>query len=68
MYALRNENIGIVVSMTVMLVGCWIVDWNPSETEAAIIMGATFLIGYLVIAVLYERQGRPTARRPPGKS
>jgi hypothetical protein len=60
---LRNENIGVVVSACVMVVGCWIADWDPSDTAAAVIVTAAFLLGYAVIAVLYERQGRPTARR-----
>jgi hypothetical protein len=61
--SLRNENIGIVVSAVVMLLGCWIADWDPSEGAAAAIVTASFVLGFTVITLLYERDERPRHRR-----
>lgn len=60
--SVRHENIGIVVSMAVIVIGCWIANWDPGEDAAMAIVGAAFVIGYGVIAFLFERDGR---RVPP---
>lgn len=60
---LRNENIGIVVSVVVMVLGCWIADWDPSEGAAAAIMTASFVLGFAAITTLYERDKRSSRHR-----
>ncbi len=60
--SLRNENIGIVVSAVVMLLGCWLADWNPSDDAAAAIMTASFVLGFATITVLFERDRRSSRR------
>ena len=59
---LRNENIGIAVSMSVMLIGCWLADWNLTEDAAALIMTAAFVTGFATIMLLPPRERRSRRR------
>jgi len=61
---LRNENIGVAVSLLVMVLGCWIAGWNPSDGEGAVIMTAAFLSGFATFIIPFERQRRRRSRQP----
>ena len=59
---LRNANIGIVVSISVMLIGSWLADWNPSDNAAALIMTAAFVTGLATLMLLPRRERRSPRR------
>lgn len=59
---LRNPNIAIMVSVSVMLIGCWIADWNPSDDAAALIMTAAFVTGFATLMLLPPRPRRSPRR------
>jgi len=60
---LRNPNIAALVSVSVMLIGCWLADWNPNDDAAALIMTASFVSGFATLMLLPPRPPRP--RRSP---
>jgi hypothetical protein len=58
----RKANIAIVVSLSVMLVGCWLADWDPSDDAAALIMTAVLVSGYATLMLLPPRPQRSPRR------
>ncbi len=58
----RNENIGIVVSAIVLVLGCWLASWDPSDDAGFAIFTASFVAGLATIVGLHERERRSSGR------
>ncbi|MEX1141517.1 MAG: hypothetical protein WEB79_04315 [Thermoleophilaceae bacterium] len=54
----RNEKIGFVVSVTIMVVGTLLAGGDLSDQEGAVIMSVAFLAGIGTITALHERERR----------
>jgi UDP-N-acetylmuramyl pentapeptide phosphotransferase/UDP-N-acetylglucosamine-1-phosphate transferase len=52
---MRNPNIGIAVSATMMLVGCWLAGWDVDENEAFWIVFVPFFSGLALLMWLDDR-------------
>lgn len=61
--SLRNENIGVVVTMAIVVLGCWIVGWDPSDDEGAVIVTVAFFAGFATFTIPFERERRRRSSR-----
>ena len=61
--SLRNENLGLLAALLIMLTSYSITDWNPSDSTAQATFAVAFITAFVVSTLLHDRDDRRSRRR-----